>query len=91
MSELFPLKMKDSGMALASCSNWGFNVVVSVSFLSLINTFTISYTFYFYAFCIFIGIIFGFFFMPETKGVSLEQIEKNIFANKKTRLVGRNT
>lgn len=88
MSELFPLRMKDSGMALASCSNWGFNVVVSITFLSLVDAFTISYTFYFYAFCTFLSIIFGFFFMPETRGISLEKIEKNIFANIKIRFIG---
>ena len=91
MSELFPLKMKDSGMALASCSNWGFNVAVSASFLSLVNSFTIAYTFFFYAFCTFLGIVFGFLFMPETKGISLEQIEKNIFSGKRTRFVGTNS
>ena len=35
MSELFPLSVRSVGMATASCANWGFNFLVSVSFLSL--------------------------------------------------------
>lgn len=90
MSELFPLRIKESGMALVSCSNWSFNLVVSTSFLSIVNSLTIAYTFYFYAFCTFLGIIFVFFFMPETKDISLEQIEKNIFSGNKSRFIGTN-
>jgi SP family galactose:H+ symporter-like MFS transporter len=88
MSELFPLKMREYGMAIASCSNWGFNVIVSSTFLSLVNLFNMSYTFLFYSFFVFIGLIFCFFFMPETKGISLEKIERNIFSNIKIRFIG---
>jgi MFS family permease len=88
MSELFPLKIKDWGMAIASCSNWGFNVIVSSTFLSLVNFFSISCTFLFYALFVLLGLIFCFFFMPETKGISLEKIEKNIYSGKKIRFLG---
>ena len=88
MSELFPLNTRSIGMAIASCGNWGFNVLVSSTFLTLINLITISYTFYFYAFCTLVGLLIAYFFIPETKGVSLEQIEANLYNNKPTRYIG---
>jgi sugar porter (SP) family MFS transporter len=88
MSELFPLNTRSIGMAIASCGNWGFNVIVSSTFLTLIDLITISYTFYFYAFCTFIGLLMCYFLIPETKGVSLEHIEDNLYNNKGTRYIG---
>jgi SP family galactose:H+ symporter-like MFS transporter len=32
MSEIFPLKARAAGMAIASCANWAFNFMVSQSF-----------------------------------------------------------
>ncbi len=89
MSELFPLNVRGTGMAVASCGNWGFNVLVSSTFLILIHIFTISYTFYFYAFCTLIGLFFCYFLIPETKGVTLEHIEKNLSDGVKTRYLGK--
>jgi len=88
MSELFPLNVRSSGMALASCGNWGFNVLVSSTFLTLVHLITIADTFYFYAFCTLIGCVFCYFFIPETKGMSLESIEKNLYSGLKTRNIG---
>ena len=89
MAELFPLNVKATGMAVASCSNWGFNVLVSSTFLTLIHYFTISYAFYFYGICTLIGLIFCYFLVPETKGVSLEHIENNIYKGIKSRNLGK--
>jgi len=89
MAELFPLNVKATGMAVASCSNWGFNVLVSSTFLTLIHYSTISYAFYFYGICTLIGLIFCYFLVPETKGVSLEHIENNIYKGIKSRKLGK--
>lgn len=78
MSELFPLNVRSTGMALASCSNWTFNVLVSATFLTLINTLGIGHTFYLYAALTTLGLIFTFYLVPETKGKSLEAIEASV-------------
>lgn len=88
MSELFPLNVKGAGMALASCGNWGFNVLVSATFLSLVHTFSIANTFFFYAGFMIIGLLFCYHFVPETKGVSLESLEGNLYAGRKVRDIG---
>lgn len=88
MSELFPLRLRSVGMATASVANWGFNICVSATFLSLIQAIGIGNTFLTYAFCTFVGLIFIIKLVPETKGVSLESIERNLYAGKKIRDLG---
>ena len=88
MSELFPLTYRGVGMAIASCGNWGFNVLVSSTFLTLIHILTISYTFFLYAICTFVGLLFCYFLVPETKGVSLEKIESNLYGGMASRDLG---
>lgn len=89
MSELFPLNMKDVGMSVASLSNWFFNVLVSSTFLSLVNILGISYTFYLYTMFTTVGFIVCFFLMPETKSISLEEMEKKLYSGRKIRYIGR--
>ena len=48
MSELFPLNFKGIGMAIASCANWGSNMLVSSTFLTLVNSLGIGNTFFLY-------------------------------------------
>jgi sugar porter (SP) family MFS transporter len=88
MSELFPLRLRAAGMATASVANWGFNICVSATFLSLIAAIGIGNTFLLYAFCTFIGLIFIVKLVPETKGVTLEHLEHNLYAGKKLRELG---
>ena len=76
-------------MATASVANWGFNICVSATFLSLIAAIGIGNTFLVYAFCTFVGLIFIICLVPETKGVSLERIEENLYAGKKLRDLGQ--
>lgn len=79
MSELFPLKLRPTGMALASCANWSFNMIVSSSFILLYELLGgISQIFLLYAAFSFIGLLFVIKYVPETKGKSLEEIEKNL-------------
>lgn len=88
MSELFPLRLRSAGMATASCANWGFNILVSATFLSLIQAIGIGNTFFLYAACTAAGLIFITKLLPETKGVTLEHIEANLYAGKPIRELG---
>ena len=88
MSELFPLNVRSTGMALASCSNWAFNFIVSSTFLTLVSAMGIGHTFYLYAFLTFLGLVFCYYLIPETKGISLEEIEENLYQGVPTRDLG---
>lgn len=77
ISEVFPLNARGIGMSIGSLSHWGFNAIIAFTFLTLVNGIGIAFTFWFYAaFCV-VGLIWGYYYIPETKGKSLEDIEKH--------------
>ena len=75
ISEVFPLKVRGVGMSIGSLSNWFFNAVVAFTFLKLVNTLTPAGAFWIYALIGIAAIIWGYKYVPETKGISLEKIE----------------
>lgn len=89
ISEIFPLKVRGLGSSLATCVNWGSNWLVAITFLSLIDHLGSSGTFLIYAALCVVSIWFVHVLVPETKNVSLEQIEENLYAGKKSRDLGQ--
>lgn len=77
VSEVFPLKIRGLAMSICTVSNFAFNFFVVGSFPILINRLGGAVTFWGFAAVSFLCILFVFFFVPETKGISLEQIESN--------------
>ena len=56
---------------------------------TVVNVVGISMTFAFYALACVVGLLFSFYYVPETKGLSLERIEKHIRSSKPLRLLGK--
>lgn len=77
VSEIFPLKFRGLGMSISTMSNFLFNFTVTLSFLPLINKISENNTFYLYGIIAILCIFYVYFMVPETKGLSLETIEKN--------------
>jgi MFS transporter, SP family, galactose:H+ symporter len=75
IAEIFPLAVRGRAMSLATISNWGFNLLVTITFLGLINLCGRAGTFLLYAALTVIAVIFTAALVPETKGRSLEEIE----------------
>lgn len=89
MSEVFPLKARASGMAIASCANWGFNMLVSGSFNILVAKMgNMGNVFMLYCICTIVGFIFAWYLVPETKNRQLEEIERNLYSGKSVRRLG---
>ncbi|MES2142095.1 MAG: sugar porter family MFS transporter [Pseudomonadota bacterium] len=78
ISEIFPLNIRGVGASLAISASWGFNMLVSLTFLTLIQLMGPSHTFWLYAFLCVLGWLFVYFIVPETRGCSLEHIEQNL-------------
>lgn len=78
MSEIFPLDVRGPGMALASITNWGFNFLVVFTFPELLAHIGVAGTFGIFAAMCFVGIVFSWLLVPETRGVSLERIESHL-------------
>jgi sugar porter (SP) family MFS transporter len=77
IAEIFPLAVRGRAMSLATISNWGFNLIVTVSFLGLVDVLGRAGTFLLFAVLTGLAIIFTAMLVPETKGRSLEQIESD--------------
>lgn len=78
VSEIFPLEVRATAMGIAMFSCFFWNFIVSSTFLTLLDAMGPSNTFLMYATLCGLSLIFCYFKVPETKGVSLEQIEENI-------------
>lgn len=77
VSEVFPLKIRGIAMSVCTVSNFAFNFFVVGSFPVLLHRIGGAWTFWMFGFVSILCIIFVYFFVPETKGISLEQIESN--------------
>jgi sugar porter (SP) family MFS transporter len=80
IAEIFPLAVRGRAMSLATVAVWGFNLIVSVTFLDLIGVIGNAGTFLVYALLSVAALVFVFQMVPETKGLSLEQIEDRLDA-----------
>jgi sugar porter (SP) family MFS transporter len=78
ISEIFPLALRGRAMSVAAVSNWGFNLLVTLTFLSLIQAFGQVGTFLIYAVLTGVAIVFTAALVPETKGRTLEEIEADL-------------
>jgi SP family galactose:H+ symporter-like MFS transporter len=75
ISEIYPLAVRGAAMSAATVANWGMNLIVAVTFLTLVKFAGHSVTFWIYG-AITIGAwLFIYKLVPETKGKTLEQIE----------------
>ena len=75
ISEIYPLKVRGRAMGIATVANWGSNLLVALTFLSLLRSLGRPWTFWLYALVGIISWVFVFRLVPETKGKTLEQIE----------------
>jgi SP family galactose:H+ symporter-like MFS transporter len=74
-SELFPNRLRGTGASISTLANWSANLLVSITFLTLLNLAGKSAAFWIYASLSVLAFIFVWFVIPETKGKTLEQIE----------------
>ncbi len=77
VSEVLPLKIRGFAMSLCTVANFGFNFIVVLSFLPLIHSIGEAWTFWIFAGITILSMGFVYYFVPETKGISLEEIENN--------------
>jgi len=89
ISEIYPLRVRGLAMSLASEANWGSNLIMALTFLTLIQVMGIYGTFWLYAVVGVLAWIFCYKLVPETKGKSLEQIEDHWRAGKHPREMGK--
>jgi MFS transporter, SP family, galactose:H+ symporter len=75
ISEIYPLHVRGTAMSVATTANWISNLLVSLTFLTLVSAFGPAVVFWGYAFVTGGALVFAYLMVPETKGRTLEQIE----------------
>lgn len=78
IAELFPLEIRGFSAGIAGAITWLANIVVLLSFFLLKNDLTPTGIFFVYGIISLLGFFFVYFKAPETKGESLEQIERRL-------------
>ena len=77
ISEIYPTKIRGQAMSLATLSVWGANWLVAGTFLSLIHAAGRAGTFWIFAGICVLAFLFCLKLVPETKGRTLEAIERD--------------
>jgi len=77
ISEIYPIKSRGKAMSLAILTIWASNWAVAGTFLSVIHGVGPAVTFWIFASLCFLAFVFCLAFVPETKGKSLEDIERH--------------
>lgn len=92
MPEIIPLKLRGLGMGICVLFVWMTNFVIGLVFPVLLSAIGLDYTFLIFMVIGIFSITFTKFFVPETQGKSLEQIEKEFlhYNRKEMHAVGNN-
>lgn len=78
ISEIYPLRTRSKAMASVTMVNWTFNFLVSYFFLTLTTDIGRAGTFWLFGFFAVCSVAFSLFRVPETRGRSLEEIEREL-------------
>ncbi|XP_038015335.1 solute carrier family 2, facilitated glucose transporter member 10 isoform X2 [Motacilla alba alba] len=76
LSEIYPAGIRGRAFAFCNSFNWAANLLISLSFLDLIDAIGFSWMFLLYGLMGVMAVIFIYLFVPETKGQSLEEIDQ---------------
>ncbi|PWY87233.1 sugar transporter [Aspergillus sclerotioniger CBS 115572] len=74
-SEIFPQGVRSQAVGIAIGVNWLSNFIVALITPRMLDSITFGTFYFFLAFCVFL-IFWVYFFLPETKGVSIEEMDK---------------
>jgi MFS family permease len=89
ISEVFPLYARATCMSFVVGVQWGANFLVAASFLTILHALGMGATFSMYGAISILVFIFVFFKVPETKGIPLEVIEKDLENGVSSRYLGQ--
>jgi sugar porter (SP) family MFS transporter len=78
IAEIYPLRIRGAAMSVATMANWGANFVVTISFLTLLNAIDGVGVFFLFGFLTLVALAYFWRKVPETKGRSLHEIERQL-------------
>jgi len=82
ISEIFPNHLRASGQAFGSSTHWVLAAIIPSLVPVLFSTIGVGVVFLIFAIMMVFQLLFVMFIMPETKGISLEELSKKLIRNK---------
>lgn len=83
ISEIFPNHLRASGQSFGSSTHWFLAALIPALIPLLFSTIGAGVVFLFFAIMMVFQLLFVIFMMPETKGVSLEELSKKLIKDEK--------
>jgi MFS family permease len=77
LSELMPTRIRSNGMSIALTLNQAVSTTIAAVFLPTVGKYGYSAMFFLFAACTVVYFVTAAFFLPETKGKTLEEIEQH--------------
>lgn len=81
ISEIFPNVVRDYGMSLGSGTHWVFAAIITLLTPTVLSAFSGAQIFGFFAFMMVLQLLFVWKIMPETKNLTLEEMEVKLGVN----------
>ena len=78
ISEIFPNQYRATGQSLGSATHWVFAALLTTFFPAVVNAFAPGYVFLFFCGMMVLQLVWVKTMVPETKGVPLEEIQKQL-------------
>ncbi len=84
LSELMPTRIRSNGMSIALLINQAVSTAIAAVFLPAVGKYGYATMFFAFAGCTVIYLVTAAFFLPETKGKTLEEIEEHFEGRRKS-------
>ncbi|KAH8325133.1 hypothetical protein KR074_002730, partial [Drosophila pseudoananassae] len=78
MGEILPAKVRGPAASMVTAFNWACTFIVTKTFQDMIDLLGTHGAFWVFAGVCFVGVFFVIFFVPETRGWTLEEIERRL-------------
>jgi sugar porter (SP) family MFS transporter len=78
IAEIYPLTIRGAAMSVATIANWAANFVVTISFLTLLDSIGGTGVFFMFGMLTLVALAYFALKVPETKGRSLQQLEQDL-------------
>jgi hypothetical protein len=84
LSELMPTRIRSNGMSIALMLNIAVSTAIAAVFLPSVGKYGYAAMFFIFAGCTVVYFVTAMFFLPETKGKTLEEIEAHFAGGRKS-------
>jgi MFS family permease len=86
IGEIFPNSVRSKGQGVGSASHWIMNTLIALAFPVVVHSFSKETPFVFFAVMTVVQFLVVLFVFPETKGQTLEELQRRLLPGEQTRV-----